>query len=192
MGSWGSFCAYCGHEITGDFPRTCAHGHVTYLTGYSVGVALQPVLLQSTIYLLVVQRAIPPFVGHYALPGGFVDNDETPRQAAIRELREETGFVHDADCASETIWQAVGSLHRSGQDPRLPMLQFETMPLIGFEQVDLSYKTSETQSLMMVSYQTDIDRLTDIDGRPLDLCFPLHDEAAKRFLKRGDPGPGPG
>jgi 8-oxo-dGTP diphosphatase len=33
-----------------------------------------------------------PRDGHWALPGGLVENDETLEQAAMRETKEETGF----------------------------------------------------------------------------------------------------
>ncbi|MEE3715166.1 NUDIX domain-containing protein [Tumidithrix elongata RA019] len=42
--------------------------------------------------VMLIQRAIPPFQGQWALPGGFVRMDETLEEAAMRELREETGI----------------------------------------------------------------------------------------------------
>lgn len=42
--------------------------------------------------VLLVRRAKPPFVGIWSLPGGMQKEGETPAQAAVREVREETGI----------------------------------------------------------------------------------------------------
>src|SRR5271154_3114545 len=42
--------------------------------------------------VLLIQRALEPFKGKWALPGGFVRMDETIDAAARRELEEETGL----------------------------------------------------------------------------------------------------
>ena len=43
--------------------------------------------------VLLIQRGREPFKNKWALPGGFVDMNETLEKACIRELEEETGLV---------------------------------------------------------------------------------------------------
>lgn len=47
---------------------------------------------EGEIQLLLIQRAEDPFRGLYALPGGFMEIQETLEEAALRELIEETGL----------------------------------------------------------------------------------------------------
>lgn len=44
---------------------------------------------------LLVRRARQPAKGLYAFPGGRIEAGETPIEAAIREMREETGLIVD-------------------------------------------------------------------------------------------------
>ena len=43
--------------------------------------------------ILLIQRKFPPMAGYWALPGGFVERDEDPLIAVLRELEEETGLI---------------------------------------------------------------------------------------------------
>lgn len=43
------------------------------------------------LHILLIERGIEPFKGSWALPGGFMNIDETIEQCALRELKEETG-----------------------------------------------------------------------------------------------------
>jgi 8-oxo-dGTP diphosphatase len=45
--------------------------------------------------VLLIRRKNEPFKGHYAFPGGFIEVGETAENAAVRELKEETGIVAD-------------------------------------------------------------------------------------------------
>ncbi|MFY9556241.1 MAG: NUDIX hydrolase [Blastocatellia bacterium] len=63
------------------------------------------------IRVLLIKRANEPFKGWWALPGGFVDKDESLEKAAARELHEETGL-------SEIKIEQIGAFGDRGRDPR--------------------------------------------------------------------------
>src|SRR5579864_261295 len=65
----------------------------------------------GTLRVLLVKRAAPPFQGQFAIPGGFVHEGESLEEAAIRELREETGV---ADVYLEQLY----SFGNPKRDPR--------------------------------------------------------------------------
>ena len=48
--------------------------------------------------LLLVKRAVEPGKGMWGLPGGFIELNETPDEAATRELKEETNLDGVVNC----------------------------------------------------------------------------------------------
>ena len=50
------------------------------------------VVVSDGTKVVLIQRKNEPFQGAWALPGGFVDYGETVEQAALREVKEETGL----------------------------------------------------------------------------------------------------
>ena len=66
-------------HFTYDYPRP------------SVTVDIVIVTKETKPRVLLIRRKHPPFQGHWALPGGFIDMDESLEESARRELAEETG-----------------------------------------------------------------------------------------------------
>lgn len=63
------------------------------------------------LHVLLIERGLEPYMGSWALPGGFMKIDETVEQCALRELKEETG-VEDIYLEQFHVFSAVG------RDPR--------------------------------------------------------------------------
>src|SRR5699024_6264243 len=69
--------------------------------------------VQHVEHVLLVRRAHAPYAGYWALPGGHVDPGETPVEAAVRELDEETGLQ-----LAPGVLSFVGVYDTPGRDPR--------------------------------------------------------------------------
>ena len=53
--------------------------------------------------VLMVERAKPPFAGLWSLPGGHIEPGEKARDAALREVTEETGVAARIDGLAEIV-----------------------------------------------------------------------------------------
>lgn len=65
----------------------------------------------TSVQILLIRRKKDPHKGAWAIPGGFIEMDETTAQAAARELQEETGLT-GIELARIDVFDAVD------RDPR--------------------------------------------------------------------------
>jgi len=84
------------------------------------------ILMISEGQVLLIERKNPPH--GWALPGGFVDMNESTEHAALRELKEETGVV-----TSITSVDLVGVYSKPGRDPRGPVVSIVYKVLTKFK-----------------------------------------------------------
>jgi 8-oxo-dGTP diphosphatase len=69
------------------------------------------------IEIILIQRKNPPFKNLWAIPGGFIEMDETLKNAAIRELYEETSL-------QEIPLFPLAYADQPGRDPRGRTISF--------------------------------------------------------------------
>ncbi|MFF6878759.1 NUDIX domain-containing protein [Streptomyces sp. NPDC012474] len=72
-------------------------------------------LRDAALHVLLVERGQEPYAGRWALPGGFVQPDESAETAARRELAEETGL---SDVSALHLEQ-LRTYSEPGRDPRM-------------------------------------------------------------------------
>jgi ADP-ribose pyrophosphatase YjhB (NUDIX family) len=155
-----SHCSSCGRGFPPEtgWPRVCACGAVAYRNPAPVAVLLVPVEDEG---LLLVRRAQPP-VG-LALPSGFIEIGETWRDAAARELREETGVGIEPSTVTPYDVQ-------SGRDDTL--LVFAGVPAVPRDALS-RFKPGDEVTAIEVAR-----------GPRRDLVFPLDAQAVARWFER--------
>lgn len=89
-----NFCPRCGKPLAdrerfGRMRRACDACGFIHFRDPAVAVV---VLAVREGRALMVHRAVEPQIGAWAFPAGFVDYGEDPREAAVREVKEETGL----------------------------------------------------------------------------------------------------
>jgi 8-oxo-dGTP diphosphatase len=103
-----------------DVPRPAATVDVVVLT-----------ILDGRLHVLLIERAVPPFVGRRALPGGFVRvgtggaGGESLDAAATRELFEETRLPPE-----RVLLRPLAVFGAPGRDPRGRVITFAYLALV--------------------------------------------------------------
>ena len=69
------------------------------------------IIIRTESGIVLIKRHYEPFKGWWALPGGFIEEGESPEEAAIREAEEETGL-------KIKIERKVGVYDKDRNDPR--------------------------------------------------------------------------
>ncbi len=111
-----NYCPCCGHALEDHFlygrtRRKCLNCGFVFFRDPKVAAG---VLAEQDGKVLLVKRLYDPQMGEWALPAGFVEIDEGPVQAALRELTEETGLIG-------RVIGIVGTYHIRS-DPRGPIV----------------------------------------------------------------------
>lgn len=85
-----NFCPKCGSKIDeGSNPPHCSTCNLTYYHNAKPCASVLPI---KDGKVLLAKRGRDPFKGAYDIIGGFMEVDELPEDAAIREAKEETGL----------------------------------------------------------------------------------------------------
>ncbi len=90
-----NFCPNCGAPMADRFifgrtRRGCPACGFVFFREPKLAVGA---LVEQDGRVLLVRRAVDPQIGYWCLPAGYVEYDEGPVMAVIREVAEETGLT---------------------------------------------------------------------------------------------------
>jgi len=95
---------------------------------------------EQRLHLLLIQRANPPFQGHWALPGGFLDIDEDIDTCAARELAEETGL-------SDLYLEQLYTFGAPDRDPRERVISVAYYALVASDRIQAPVAASDATAV---------------------------------------------
>ena len=96
-------------------------------------------VLDGVLQLLLVRRGIEPFKDSWAIPGGFVLEDEGLDVAARRELLEETG-------AEIAYLEQLYTFGAPGRDPRGRVVSVAYYALVSADELDIHAGSDATEA----------------------------------------------
>lgn len=82
----------------------------------------------SGLQLLLIRRGNHPYIGCWALPGGFIDMKESAYEAACRELKEETNL-------SDIYLEQLYTMTQPDRDPRMRVIDIVYTALLPYGNV---------------------------------------------------------
>ncbi|MFA9391389.1 MAG: NUDIX domain-containing protein [Prolixibacteraceae bacterium] len=81
---------------------------------------------EGELKVLLIERGIEPYKGKWAIPGGFIHNEESTEECAKRELLEETGLEN-------VFMEQLYTFSDYGRDPRGHVLTVAYYALVKLE-----------------------------------------------------------
>jgi ADP-ribose pyrophosphatase YjhB (NUDIX family) len=177
------FCSRCGVELTfgqiegeeRDRLACPSCGFVFYVNPRLVVTTL-PITDRGEVML--ISRGIAPGYGMWAQPGGFLEIDETVREAAIRETLEETGLQVEP-------LEIIGLYSRI--QAAVVVVAFEARvvggePLVTRESLETRPFAPEAIPWQQIAFETSIRALRDWVARVRpDLPLPDHSTIHRDF-----------
>jgi 8-oxo-dGTP diphosphatase len=114
---------------------------------------------EGAMQVLLVRRRYEPYQSYWALPGGLLDVGETLEEAAVRELREETGVT-------DTFMEQLATFSEVDRDPRGRVISCCYLALVDAARVRLRPGSDAREAVWRP-----LEPLLDRTGRERVLAF---------------------
>lgn len=101
---------------------------------------------EGELKVLLIKRKIDPFKGMWAIPGGFMEGEETVEDTAFRELQEETGV-------KDIYLEQFHTFSAPGRDPRGRAVSVAFFALINSDKFHLAASEDASDAKWWPAYK---------------------------------------
>ena len=159
-----NYCPKCGHALEFKFidnrkRQICTNCLYVF---YQNPVPAAATLTVENGNVLLIKRRFPPQAGKWSLPSGFIELDESPEQAAVRETKEETGL----DVKISELLQVFGTCTHSEAQIILVL-----------------YRASVISGSLNASDDAEEAAFFPLDSLPEEIAFSIHHQAIIKYTK---------
>lgn len=117
--------------------------------------SLYPITVDSVIFgyaegelkVALIERKMDPFKGMWAIPGGFMEGEETVEETALRELKEETAL-------EDIFLEQFHVFSSHGRDPRGRTITVAFFALINSDKYHLAASADASEAKWWPAYKT--------------------------------------
>ena len=128
-------------------------------------------MIHKKLHILLIQRGGHPYKDYWAMPGGFVNMNESTEEAAYRELKEETGI-------EDVYLEQLATFSESHRDPRMRVISVAYIALVKSEHLTVIAGDDAIEARWF-EVNTLLKRLETEDVLAFD-----HEEILKLAMKR--------
>ena len=142
---------------------------------------------QGILKLLLIKRKDHPWIGQWALPGGFVNMDEDLDVSAARELEEETHI------SQNTYFHQLYTLGNANRDPRTRIIStvyFSMTPEENLKKTKAGDDAKEAKwftlkkEVLSLNAKERISQLSLInEEEQIEMYYEIHDKAMKNYIQ---------
>lgn len=87
-------------------------------------------MIDNKLNVLLIKRGNYPYKDYWAIPGGFVGMQESAEEAAIRELKEETGV-------DDIYLEQLATFSKIDRDPRMRVISIAYIALVSADKLNI-------------------------------------------------------
>lgn len=175
----------CGKKVILEKRNAAGLTEAEFLAGYRPSDYERPSVTVDMLILamdksfnglktLLIQRKNHPYIDSYALPGGFVEIDESAYSAASRELEEETGLRN-------IYLEQLYTMSQPDRDPRMRVIDIAYMALVPETKVEGKVKAGDDakEALWFDIRFTDRNLILRNEDRNIEIRYNLKKKSFK-------------